>query len=49
MAKKQELEAIVHQENYDSKHGGMIPTTGVLQWMAKNSSEGTGEEGEGMG
>jgi len=31
------------------KHEEMTCTTGVLQWMAINSSEGIGKEGEVVG
>lgn len=50
--KLEELEATVKQESYDrfspEKHVGMTCTTGVLQWMATNSSEETGKEGAVM-
>ena len=34
---------------FDRKHGGMTPMTGVLQWMAINSSEGVGKKARGGG
>lgn len=30
------------------KRGEMTPTTGMLRWIAVNSSEGTGKEGEAL-
>jgi len=47
---QEELETTVQQENDDTaasqKDGGMTHATGVLRWMASNSSEGIGKEGE---
>ena len=51
--KQEELEAIVQQENYEivaiTENSRMTCTTGVLQWMARNSSEGIDKEGEVVG
>ena len=51
--KQEELEAIVQQENYDivaiTQTWWDDCTTVVLQWMAINSSEWTGKEGEAVG
>ena len=52
-SKQNELEAIVQQENYDidaiTETWWDDHTTGVLQLMAINSSEGTEKEGETVG
>ena len=48
--KQDELEAIVRQASYDlvaitETSGGTTPMTGVLQWMATNSSGRIGKGG----
>ena len=48
--KQEELEATVRQASYDlvaitETSGGTTPMTGVLQWMATNSSGRIGREG----